>query len=177
MLSKAMIDKLNEQINLEFFSSNLYLQMSAWCEDQGFDGAAKFMREHAAEEMGHMRRLFTYVSETGGLPLIGAIDAPPATFKSLLALFEYTYEHEQMITGKINELAHAAFTNHDYSTFNFLQWYVAEQHEEEKLFKSIVDKIRLVGEDGKALFFIDKDLELMAEKSHESVMNAQISVE
>ena len=93
-----------------------------------------------------------------------------------LSLFETTYEHEQMITQKINELAHAAFTNHDYSTFNFLQWYVAEQHEEEKLFKSIVDKIRLVGEDGKALFFIDKDLEVMSEKGHDSVMNSQISV-
>ena len=177
MLTKPMIEKLNDQINLEFFSSNLYLQMSAWCEDQGFEGAAKFMRDHAEEEMGHMRRLFTYVSETGGMPLLGAIDAPPADFDSLLSLFEQTYEHEQMITSKINELAHSAFTNHDYSTFNFLQWYVAEQHEEEKLFKSIVDKIRLVGEDGKALFFIDKDLEALAGKGHDSIMNSQITVE
>ncbi|MGL4748162.1 MAG: ferritin-like domain-containing protein, partial [Shewanella sp.] len=66
-----------------------------------------------------------------------------------------------------------AFSNQDYSTFNFLQWYVAEQHEEEKLFKSIVDKIRLVGEDGKALFFIDKDLAKLASKGGESIMNAQ----
>ncbi|AZQ12871.1 MULTISPECIES: non-heme ferritin [Shewanella] len=170
MLAATMIDKLNEQINLEFFSSNLYLQMSAWCEDKGFEGAAHFMRAHADEEMGHMRRLFTYVSETGGLPLIGTIEAPRADFTSLLSLFEYTYEHEQTITRKINELAHAAFTSHDYSTFHFLQWYVAEQHEEEKLFKSIVDKIRLVGEDGKALFFIDKDLEMLATKEAESIM-------
>ncbi|WP_133408385.1 non-heme ferritin [Parashewanella tropica] len=175
MLTDVMVKQLNDQINLEFFSSNLYLQMSAWCEDKGFDGAAKFMRAHAEEEMEHMRRLFTYVSETGGMPLIGAIESPQSEFDSLLSLFEHTYEHEQMITGKINELAHHAFTNHDYSTFNFLQWYVAEQHEEEKLFKSIVDKIRLVGEDGKALFFIDKDLEVMAGQGHESVMNAQIS--
>ena len=173
MLSATMIEKLNEQINMEFFSSNLYLQMSAWCEDQGFEGAAKFMREHADEEMGHMRRLFTYVSETGGLPLLGAIAAPQSQFDSLLALFELTYEHEQLITRQINALAHAAFSNQDYSTFNFLQWYVAEQHEEEKLFKSIVDKIRLVGEDGKALFFIDKDLAKLASKGGESIMNAQ----
>ncbi|MCE9687863.1 non-heme ferritin [Shewanella sp. AS16] len=176
MLAQAMIDKLNEQINMEFFSSNLYLQMSAWCEDQGFEGAAKFMRKHADEEMGHMRRLFTYVSETGGLPLIGAIAAPQAQYASLLALVEHTYEHEQLITRNINALAHAAFSNQDYSTFNFLQWYVAEQHEEEKLFKSIVDKIRLVGEDGKALFFIDKDLAQLANESGESIMNAQGSL-
>lgn len=101
MLSATMIEKLNEQINMEFFSSNLYLQMSAWCEDQGFEGAAKFMREHADEEMGHMRRLFTYVSETGGLPLLGAIEAPQSQFSSLLALFELTYEHEQLITSRL----------------------------------------------------------------------------
>lgn len=172
MLAQPMIDKLNEQINMEFFSSNLYLQMSAWCEDKGYEGAAKFMRAHADEEMGHMRRLFTYVSETGGLPLLGSIEAPQSQFSSLLALFELTYEHEQQITRQINALAHAAFSNQDYSTFNFLQWYVAEQHEEEKLFKSIVDKIRLVGEDGKALFFIDKDLAQMAVQESESIMSA-----
>ncbi|MGL4834453.1 MAG: ferritin, partial [Shewanella sp.] len=100
-------------------------------------------------------------------------EAPQSQFASLLALFEMTYEHEQQITRQINALAHTAFANQDYSTFNFLQWYVAEQHEEEKLFKSIVDKIRLVGEDGKALFFIDKDLAKLATKGGESIMNGQ----
>ena len=171
MLSPTMVDQLNDQINLEFFSSNLYLQMSAWCEDNGFEGAAAFMRVHATEEMEHMQRLFTYVSETGSLPILGSIDAPKSDFKTLGELFRETYEHEQMITDRINKLAHAAFTSQDYSTFNFLQWYVSEQHEEEKLFKSVLDKIELVGEDGKALFFIDKDLALMATKGSSSVMD------
>ncbi|RQW61434.1 non-heme ferritin [Vibrio viridaestus] len=173
MLSKAMVDQLNDQINLEFFSSNLYLQMSAWCEDKGFEGAAAFLRVHAQEEMQHMHRLFTYVSETGALPILGAIDAPKHDFSGLGDVFRETYEHEQMITQNINKLAHVAFTSQDYSTFNFLQWYVAEQHEEEKLFKGILDKLELVGEDGKALFFIDKDLAAMANKSSSSVMDAQ----
>lgn len=171
MLAQAMIDKLNEQINLEFFSSNLYLQMSAWCEDKGFEGAAEFLRAHATEEMEHMQRLFTYVSETGGLPLLGAIDAPEHNFESLGDVFRKTYEHEQMITEKINKLAHVAFSTQDYSTFNFLQWYVAEQHEEEKLFKGILDKLELVGEDGKALFFIDKDLSALAKSGSSSIMD------
>ena len=149
MLAKAMVENLNEQINLEFFSSNLYLQMSAWCEDKGFEGAAAFLRVHAAEEMQHMQRLFTYVSETGALPILGTIEAPKHEFASLGNVFRETYEHEQLITKKINELAHVAFSTQDYSTFNFLQWYVSEQHEEEKLFKGILDKIELVGEDGK----------------------------
>jgi len=165
-----MVEQLNQQINREFYSSNLYLQMSAWCEEKGFEGAAEFMRNHAAEEMTHMTRLFTYVSETGALPIIGTIIAPPHKFKSLADVFEQTYEHECQITKHINELAHQAFTNQDYSTFNFLQWYVAEQHEEETLFKSVLDKINLVGHDGHALFFVDKDLAEMAKSASNSIM-------
>jgi len=171
MLTESMVEKLNEQINLEFYSSNLYLQMSAWCEDKGFEGAAILLRGHAIEEMSHMNRLFTYVSETGALPIIGTINAPPHNYKSLKDLFTQTFEHECLITKKINELTHTAFSTHDYSTFNFLQWYVAEQHEEEKLFKGILDKIDLVGEDGKALFWIDKDLAELAKTGATSIMD------
>jgi len=170
MLKADMISKLNQQINLEFYSSNLYLQMSAWCEEHGFEGAAEFMRKHANEEMGHMNRLFTYVSETGAMPIIGSISAPPHEFSSLRSVFEATYKHECSVTEAINGLAHAAFISQDYSTFNFLQWYVAEQHEEEKLFKGIIDKIELVGNDGKALFFIDKDLADLAKNGSQSIM-------
>ncbi|AAU37687.1 MULTISPECIES: non-heme ferritin [Basfia] len=158
MLKKAIIDKLNEQINLEFYSSNIYLQMSAWCSNHGYEGAAAFLLRHADEEMEHMHKLFTYVSETGGLPLLGKIDAPQNEFKSLRDVFEITLKHENLVTAKINELVEVTFANKDYSTFNFLQWYVAEQHEEEKLFNSIIDKFNLLGEDGRSLYFIDKEL-------------------
>ncbi|HCH69195.1 MAG TPA: non-heme ferritin [Colwellia sp.] len=170
MLKNEMIEQLNLQINREFYSSNLYLQMSAWCEEKGFSGAAEFMRKHAAEEMDHMTRLFTYVSETGALPILGAIEAAPHEFESLADVFEQTYKHECEITEHINGLAHQAFSNQDYSTFNFLQWYVAEQHEEETLFKSVLDKINLVGHDGHALFFVDKDLAEMAKTGSSSIM-------
>ena len=158
MLSEAMVSQLNDQINLEFYSSNLYLQMSAWCEYKGYEGSAKFLKLHADEEMQHMQRLFTYVNETGNLAKLGSIAAPPTEFESLTNVFQTTLEHEMQITKAINGLAHTAFSEHDYSTFNFLQWYVAEQHEEEKLFKSILDKIEIIGEDGRGLYFIDKEL-------------------
>ncbi|UTW04958.1 non-heme ferritin [Amphritea atlantica] len=158
MLSDNMLEKLNNQINLEFYSSNMYLQMSSWAESKGFDGCAEFLSLHADEEMQHMKRLFTYVNETGSMARIGAIEAPPEEFSSIKDLFEKVYEHECLITTEINGLAHTAFTNQDYSTFNFLQWYVAEQHEEEKTFKGILDKIEIIGEDGKGLFFIDKEI-------------------
>lgn len=166
MLSTEMIARLNDQLNLEFYSANLYLQMSAWCADKGFEGAAKFLMTHSREEMEHMQRLFKYLSDTGAMPVLGAIDAPPVTFESLADLFNQTYHHEQLITRKINELAHAAMTSQDYSTFNFLQWYVAEQHEEEKLFKIVLDKLGMLENSSNGLFLIDKDLADMSNHPH-----------
>jgi len=168
MLKTEMIAKLNDQLNLEFYSANLYLQMSAWCSEKGFEGAAAFLREHSQEEMGHMHRLFKYLSDTGALPVLGAIAAPPTDFTSLADVFQQTYEHEQLITVRINELVDAAMTSKDYSTFNFLQWYVAEQHEEETLFKSVLDKLSLVSNTGNGLFFVDKDLKGMVGQSQQS---------
>lgn len=158
MLSHAMINRLNEQINLEIYSSHLYLQMSSWCAHKALDGCAAFLSQHADEEMVHMRRLLNYLHETGALAILGAMDAPPTQFHSLTEMFEKIYAHEQCITGKINDLVHLANTEPDYSTLQFLQWYVAEQHQEEFLFKGILDKIQLIGIEGQGLFFIDQEV-------------------
>ncbi|SEP74209.1 non-heme ferritin [Basfia succiniciproducens] len=162
MLSANVVKLLNEQMNLEFYSSNLYLQMSAWCDQKGYIGAAAFLSAHAAEEMAHMRKLFTYLNETGSTAVIEEIEAPTHEFKSLKEVMELTYQHELHITSKINELVGKTFEEKDYSAFNFLQWYVAEQHEEEKLFNGILDKFNLVGNEGKSLFFIDQELAKLA---------------
>lgn len=158
MLKNEMIEQLNEQMNLELYSSLLYQQMSAWCSYNSFEGAAAFLRRHAQEEMTHMQRLFDYLTDTGSLPRINAIPTPFAEYASLDVLFLATYEHEQLISRQINALAHFAMTTQDYPTFNFLQWFVAEQHEEEKLFKSVIDKLSLAGKSGEGLYFIDKEL-------------------
>ena len=158
MLTKALVDKLNQQINLEFYSSNLYLQMSSWCEHAGLEGCAEFMHQHAQEEMGHMQRLFNYVNETGAMAVLGQIDAPPTEYESIADVFKKTYEHECLVTRRINELADAAMKEADYSTFNFLQWYVAEQHEEEALFKKILDLVDMVGFEGRGLYYLDKEI-------------------
>ena len=158
MLTKRVLQKLNEQIGHEFYSSNLYLQMSAWCADQGLDGIAGFLRVHSQEEMGHMFRLFDYVLESDAKPLLPALDKPRSDYDSVQQLFEEVLEHEKMISSKIAELVEAAFSEKDFFTFNFLQWYVAEQHEEEALAKSNLDKLRLVGTEGRGLFFFDAEL-------------------
>lgn len=158
MLSKTVLDKLNSQVNLEFFSSNSYLQLSAWCDHQGLVGSAKFLRAQANEEMEHMYKIFDYILDSGAMADLGAIEKPELTVKSLKDVFEQTYAHEQYITKQINELVAITLEEKDFSTFNFLQWYVAEQHEEEKLFKSILDKIDIIGLDGRGLFMIDREI-------------------
>ncbi len=158
MLSTAMIDRLNKQINLEHYSSNLYLQMSAWCDHQGFGGSAQFLKVHAAEEMEHMHKLFAYVLETGAQAQIGTIEAPRTDYKTLADIFKTTYEHELHVTQSINALVAAALSEQDFATFQFLQWYVGEQHEEERLFKGILDKIEVIGLDGRGIYFLDKEI-------------------
>ncbi len=165
MLSKPLIAALNKQVNAEFYASNLYLQMSAWCTFKGLLGCAAFLQKQATEEMQHMQRLFTYVNETGAMAVLGTISAPPTDFKSALEVFEQTFEHEREVTKSIFQLVEKALAEKDYSTFNFLQWYVAEQHEEESLFKSILDKFKIIGTDGRGLFFIDREIGELAKAS------------
>ncbi|NRB08019.1 MAG: non-heme ferritin [Richelia sp.] len=162
MLSQQTIDRLNEQINLEIYSSHLYLQMSSWCAYKSLDGCATFLSQHADEEMTHMRRLLNYLQETGAFAVIDGMQAPPKDFNSLTQMFEKIYEHEKLVTSKINDLVHLANTEPDYATLQFLQWYVAEQHQEEFLFKSILDKIKLIGTEGQGIFFIDREIANMA---------------
>ena len=158
MLKEKLYKKMNDQVMLEFYSANLYMAMSSWCAKEGLTGAAKFLYAHSKEEMEHMEKLFHYVNETGSHAIIKAIEAPPSDFKSIKKIFQEIYNHEQMITKKIFALADLSLELKDYSTFSFLQWYTAEQHEEEALFKGILEKIDIIGMEGRGLFVIDREI-------------------
>ena len=158
MLTLNILEKMNQQVNLEHFSSNLYLAMSSWCRSRGLEGAAAFLADHSREELQHMYRLFDYINATGSMAIISQIDGPETEFADIKEVFEKTYRHEQFITAKINDLVDLALIQKDYSTFNFLQWYVSEQHEEEALFKGILDKIDLIGMERRGLHLIDREI-------------------
>lgn len=158
MLDKKLITKLNKQVELEMYSSNLYLSMSAWCSSKGLNGTANFFKKHATEELQHAYKLFDYINETGAVAIVESIEKPPGAFKNLKDVFQKTAEHEKFITKSIFDLCTLSMDLKDYSTFNFLQWYASEQHEEEKLFKDILDKIEIIGMDGRGLFHIDREV-------------------
>lgn len=158
MLANQVLTQLNEQIAVEFYSANLYLQMSSWCEASNYQGAAKFLLGHADEEQGHMRKIFHYINDTGSQAVIPALEQPPYEYDSLLDVFTKIYKHECYITKTINDLVATTTALNDYSTLNFLQWYVAEQHEEEGLFMGIMERIKLAGDSGPGLLMIDNEL-------------------
>ncbi len=158
MLSKKMEKALNVQINAELFSSYLYLSMSAYFESEGYEGMASWMRTQYQEEEWHAMKLFGYVCERGGRVILKAIDAPTATWKSAEHVFAETLKHEQLVTGLINKLVKLARSEDDYATESFLRWFVDEQVEEEAAADSVLQKVKMVGKTGNALYMLDKEL-------------------
>jgi ferritin len=164
MLSPQISKALNKQIELEGFSSQYYLAMASWAETQGLNGVSAFLYHHADEERMHMLKLIKFANERGGHGVVPALKQPPVTFKSVKAVFEEILKHEITVTGEINFLVDSTLSEKDYTTYNFLQWYVSEQIEEEALARQIVDKLKLIGDDKGGLYFFDRDLEAMAQK-------------
>lgn len=158
-MSPEMQEKLNSQIEMEGYASFLYLSMSAWCDYRGLMGCAQFLRRQADEEHMHMMKLLEYMQEMDVQPTIPAIAQPPSEFDEIDTLFEDVLGHEQKVTQSINELVDFSTKDKDHSTYNFLQWYVEEQREEENLIRTILDRIKLIGESPQKLYYIDKEVE------------------
>lgn len=166
---KPEIEKaLNDQIQKEEYSSRLYLSMAIWTEVNGFPGASAFLYHHAEEERMHMLKLVHFVNDRNGVARLLDVGIPPTDFKSLEDAFVKIKEHEEFITASINELYGLTIKEKDYTTGNFLQWYINEQIEEESLFNTILDKIKLAGADRAGMFHIDKELAKMIGTSAES---------
>ncbi len=161
MLTKNIEKALNEQIKLEHESSQIYLSMASWAEERGFEGVASFMYAHSDEEREHMLKLFKFVNERGGHAVVSALTAPPVSFGSLKKMFKTLFDHEVMISKKINDLVDITLQEKDYATHNFLQWYVSEQIEEESLARNILDKINLIGDDKGGLYLFDNDVKML----------------
>ena len=150
--------KLNKQISLEGFSSQYYLAFASWAEREGYENAARFLYSHSDEERMHMMKIFNYVNKSGGYALAPEITGIEHEFESLREVFESILAHEITVTKSINDLVDFAFKVKDYATFQFLQWYVAEQREEEELFRRVLEVFEIIGEEGQGLWMIDQEI-------------------
>ena len=162
MLSKKIEKALNNQIKIEAESSQIYLAMASWAEVQGLSGVATFMYLQSDEEREHMLKLVRYINERGGHAKVSALVAPSIEFGSFKEMFQTLFEHEVFVSKSINELVDITLNEKDYATHNFLQWYVAEQIEEEAQARTILDKINLIGDDKGGLYLFDNDIKQLA---------------
>lgn len=167
MISEKIQKALNEQVVLEGNSSQYYLAMASWAETQGMNGIAQFLYKHSDEERMHMLKLLKFVNERGGRAVVPALEQPPKNFKSVQAVFEEVLKHEIKVSGEINKLVEACLKERDYTTHNFLQWYVSEQIEEEALARKVLDKLRLIGGEKGGLYLFDRDMEALAAQTTE----------
>ena len=159
MIHKKIEAAINEQIANEAYASSSYLSMASWCEVTGLRGAAGFFYQQSDEERVHMMKMVKYINEAGGHALVSDTKEPPSTYKSLSEAFEIALKQEQGVTKQINNLVDLSLESKDYASFHFLQWFVEEQLEEEKLFRTILDVIKLgVADPKSSLLLVDNEI-------------------
>ena len=158
MIGKKMEEALNEQVNAEMYSAYLYLSMESYFKSLNLNGFANWMRVQTQEEMTHAMKMYDFVIERGGRVLLKAIQGPPIQWKSPLAAFEAVSEHEQKVTGLINELVDLAINERDHATNSFLQWFFNEQVEEEASADELVKQLKLMENAPGGMFMLDREL-------------------
>ena len=158
MLPEKMQKALKGQLNAELYSSYLYLSMNAYFKSVNLDGFANWMYYQAQEELEHAMKFYDFIIQRGGKVQFQQIEAPPGEWSSPLAVFEATLEHEQKVTGLINDLVDVAHEERDHATNIFLQWFVSEQVEEEENVGGVLEQLKLMGDANGGLFMIDREL-------------------
>lgn len=158
MLNKKVQEALVQQINAEMYASYLYYGMRAYFEEQALTGAAHWMKCQWLEELGHANKIYEYIHERGGTVALPAVAEVGTKYESPLAAFQAAYAHETKVTAMIDKLVELAAAEKDHATVNFLQYYIAEQVEEEASADVIVQKLKMIGEAKGGLFMLDREL-------------------
>ena len=161
-LSATLAAALNVQMQHEAHASQIYLSYAAWADSKGYSGISNFLFRHANEERNHMMKVLEYILKRGGEVLITAIPAAPKNPSSLNNCFEKVYEHEVNTTNMVYKLVNMSHDEGDWATWNFMQWFVNEQTEEETLALSLLDKMKIAGGEkmsSSALYSFDRDIE------------------
>ncbi len=158
MISKKMVDALNEQVNAELYSAYLYLSMAAHFENMNLKGFANWMRVQEKEENFHAMKFYDYILSRQGVVTLKSIATPPNKWKTPLDVFKAVYEHEQKVTDLINKLATLAQKENDHATGVLLHWFINEQVEEESNADANIQKLKLIGDNSSGLFLLDQEL-------------------
>ena len=157
-ISSEIEKAINDQISYEASSAYAYIAVGSWCERIGYNGSAAFFFEQANEENTHMLKFIHYLNNAGAEAIIPAIEKPQDKFDSLESTFQAGLKSEQTVTKLIYNLVDMTEKEKDRATYSFLQWFIAEQIEEETLFQTILQKFEILGRDKLAVYQIDQSL-------------------
>ena len=158
MLDNKVIELLNDQINKEFYSAYLYLDMANYYIDNDLDGFGNWYNIQAQEERDHALLFLKYLQSNGVKVTLDAIDKPDKEFKTHIDPLFAGAEHERFVTSLIHNIYEAAYEVKDFRTMQFLDWFVKEQLEEEENADKLVNKYKLFGDDPKSLYLLDQEL-------------------
>ncbi len=158
MISAKMQKAINNQIQAEMYSANLYLAMSGYCMSKNLKGFANWLRVQYQEETMHALKFVDYILERGGELELKELEAPPAEFGKPVEVFEKILAHEQHVTSLINKLYEVAVEEKDVAAQIFLQWFITEQVEEEASASEVLEQLRMIGDKNSGLFYLDKEL-------------------
>ncbi|MFN4299643.1 MAG: ferritin [Thermaurantimonas sp.] len=158
MIAESLEKLFNEQILIENTASTEYLKLAIWCASNGFDNAAKFFFKQSEEERGHMLKLVHYLIEREGKVVIELPKNREQKIEGIFDVLQAFYHNELNVTKSVNALVSAATASGDYNALQFLQWYVQEQHEEETQARSLIEKAKLIGNEGPYKYLIDQML-------------------
>lgn len=149
---------LNDQINKEFYSAYLYLDIANFYTQKGLDGFANWYEIQAKEEQDHAMLMYQYLHNNGVPVTLEAIAKPDKTFETLLDPLKVGLEHEKYVTSLINTIYEAAQEAKDFRTTQFLDWFIKEQGEEEKNSSDQITKMELFGNDSRSLYLLNSEL-------------------
>lgn len=158
MLNEKIVTKINEQINYEFYSAYLYLEISNYYSDHNLNGYSNWFMIQAQEERDHALLFMDYLKNNSEKPVLTAIEAPQSNFSDYRQPVEEAFVHEQKVTERIHDIYSAAYELKDFRTMQFLDWFVKEQNEEEKNTEEIIKRYDLFGNDLKVLYLMDTEL-------------------
>jgi ferritin len=158
MLSESMQQSLNKQMNFEFSAAHAYLAVRAYFEALNLEGFAHWFDVQSEEEREHALKFFEYINDRGGKAILTALPEPRGEFGSPLEAVEYALHHEQKVTAAIHAIYTEAAAEQDYATQSMLKWFIDEQVEEEKNAETLIQRLKLVGDNGTGLLILDREL-------------------
>ena len=156
-MNERIAKLLNEQINKEFYSAYLYLDMAVFYEELNLSGFANWYMIQAQEERDHALLFMKYMQNNGLKVTLEVIGKPDKVYNELIDPLVASAEHERYVTSLINEIYHEAHENKDYRTMKFLDWFIEEQGEEEEKADTMVNRFKLFGTDPKGLYLLDQE--------------------